>query len=112
MSQISASRLISEVAAGPNVFNLSLRTTPMPASIACTRIMQEATATSHSYELLNRGTRQIAASAVLRAVAYSALMRDSPSAERTAAIEKPRLTSALVMVMAAQSKNGVVIWEV
>jgi hypothetical protein len=112
MSQISASTLIREVTAGPNVFILSSRATPMLASIACTRIMQEATATSHSYEPLNRGTRQIAASAVLRAAAYSALTRDSPSAERAAAIEKPRLTSALVMVMAAQSKNGVVIREV
>ena len=51
---------------------------------------------------MKNATTATTTSAMLRAVAYLDAVREAPSAGRSAAIEKPRLTNALTAVIAAQ----------
>ena len=91
--------------AGPYVFILSRMITPITASKTRTKIMIEAMAMSHTDAPLKKGTRLTKARGALRAVAYSAFVRATPSDERTAATEKPRLGNVLAAVMTAHTQT-------
>lgn len=95
--------------AGPYVFILSPIVIPITASMAWTKIINDAMAMSQTFDLLKKVTRLARASGALRAVAYNAFVRASPSDVRAAATEKPRLVNALIAVIAAQDQNDIVM---
>ena len=72
-------------------------------------IMQHAIACSHEVEPVKNGTALAKAKAKLRAQAYSAMVRTSFAVSKVAAIENPRLITALTAVITAQKMNGTFI---
>ena len=71
-------------------------------------IMQHAIACSHEVEPVKNGTALASTKAKLRAQAYNAMVRTSFAA-KVAAIENPRLITALTAVITAQKMNGMFI---
>jgi hypothetical protein len=72
-------------------------------------IMLQAIANSHGVEPVRNGTALAITKATLRAQVYSAVLRTSFTVLKAAAIEKPRLITALTVVISAQKKNGMFI---
>ncbi len=72
-------------------------------------IMQHAIACSHEVEPVKNGTALASTKAKLRAQAYSAMVRTSFAVSKVAAIENPRLITALTAVITAQKINGTFI---
>src|ERR1700704_5335389 len=72
-------------------------------------IMLKAIACSHGVEPVRIGTALAMTKATLRALVYSAMLRTSSGVLKTAAIENPRLIAALIAVMSAQKRNGMLI---
>ena len=69
MSQTRAARLVTAIAAGPNVFLRSLIVTPTPASATCRMIIPTATASSQRLHPVANGTTLMIANAMLLAQA-------------------------------------------
>jgi hypothetical protein len=72
-------------------------------------IMQHAIASSQEVEPVKNGTTLTRTKATLRAQAYSAMLRTSIAVWKVAAIENPRLITALTAVISAQKINGMLI---
>jgi hypothetical protein len=69
-------------------------------------IMLQAIACSHGVEPVKNGTALTSTKATLRAQVYSAILRTSFAVLKAAAIENPRLTTALTAVINAQKRKG------
>ena len=69
MSHTSAARLVTAIAAGPNVFILYLMWSHTPASNACRMIIPTATASSQRLHPVANGTTLMIANAMLLAQA-------------------------------------------
>ena len=74
-------------------------------------IMLQAIACSHGVEPVKNGTALTSTKATLRAQAYSAMLRTSFAVLKAAAIENPRLITALTAVISAQKRNGILIQD-
>ena len=72
-------------------------------------IMLQAIACSHGVEPVKNGTALTSTKATLRAQVYSAILRTSFAVLKAAAIENPRLTTALTAVINAQKRKGMLI---
>jgi len=72
-------------------------------------IMQHAIASSHEVEPVKNGTALASARATLRAQVYSATLRTSFAGVKVAAMENPRLITALTAVISAQTINDMFI---
>src|SRR3981081_1495642 len=72
-------------------------------------IMLQAIACSHGVEPGRNGTALAKTKATLRAQLYSAMLRPSSAVLKAAAIENPRLITALTAVISAQKRNGMFI---
>src|SRR5712672_4459276 len=72
-------------------------------------IMLKAIACNHGVEPVRNGTALTITKATLRAQVYSAMVRTSFVVLKTAAIENPRLITALAAVISAQKRNGMFI---
>ena len=73
--------------------------------------MLQAIACSHGVEPVKNGTALTSTKATLRAQAYSAMLRTSFAVLKAAAIENPRLITALTAVISAQKRNGMLIQD-
>src|SRR5882757_2904306 len=74
-------------------------------------IMLQAIACSHGVEPVKNGTALTSTKATLRAQMYSAMLRTSLAVLKAAAIENPRLITALTAVISAQKRNGMLIQD-
>ena len=74
-------------------------------------IMLQAIACSHGVEPVKNGTALTSSKATLRAQVYSATLRTSLAVLKAAAIENPRLITALTAVISAQKRNGMLIQD-
>src|SRR4030081_175046 len=74
-------------------------------------IMLQAIANSHGVEPVINGTPLTITKATLRAQVYSAVLRTSFAVLKAAAIENPRLITALTVVINAQKRNGMFIQD-
>ena len=74
-------------------------------------IMLQAIACSHGVEPVKNGTALTSTKATLRAQMYSAMLRTSFAVLKAAAIENPRLITALTAVISAQKRNGMLIQD-
>jgi hypothetical protein len=74
-------------------------------------IMLQAIACSHGVEPVKNGTALTSTKATLRAQVYSATLRTSLAVLKAAAIENPRLITALTAVISAQKRNGMLIQD-
>jgi hypothetical protein len=74
-------------------------------------IMLQAIANSHGVEPVTKGTALTITRATLRAQVYNAMLRTSLAVLRAAAIENPRLITALTVVINAQKRNGMFIQD-
>src|SRR6267154_5492366 len=74
-------------------------------------IMLQAIACSHGVEPVKNGTALTSTKATLRAQVYSATLRTSLAVLKAAAIENPRLITALTAVISAQKRNGILIQD-
>jgi hypothetical protein len=74
-------------------------------------IMLQAIANSHGVEPVRNGTALTITKATLRAQVYSAALRTSFAVLKVAAIENPRLITALTAVINAQKRNRVFIQD-
>jgi len=74
-------------------------------------IMLHAIACSHGVEPVKNGTALTSTKATLRAQVYSATLRTSLAVLKAAAIENPRLITALTAVISAQKRNGMLIQD-
>jgi hypothetical protein len=74
-------------------------------------IMLQAIACNHGVEPVRNGTALTITKATLRAQVYSAMVRTSFVELKTAAIENPRLITALAAVISAQKRNGMFIQD-
>ena|ERR1700710_2496184 len=74
-------------------------------------IMLQAIANSHGVEPVRNGTALTITKATLRAQVYSAVLRISFAVLKAAAIENPRLITALTVVINAQKRNGMFIQD-
>ena len=73
--------------------------------------MLQAIACSHGVEPVKNGTALTSTKATLRAQVYSATLRTSLAVLKAAAIENPRLITALTAVISAQKRNGMLIQD-
>src|ERR1700682_831193 len=74
-------------------------------------IMLQAIACNHGVEPVRNGTALTITKATLRAQVYSAMVRTSFVVLKTAAIENPRLITALAAVISAHKRNGMFIQD-
>jgi len=74
-------------------------------------IILQAIACSHGVEPVKNGTALTSTKATLRAQVYSATLRTSLAVLKAAAIENPRLITALTAVISAQKRNGILIQD-
>src|SRR5882724_9443451 len=74
-------------------------------------IMLQAIACNHRVEPVKNGTALTSTKATPRAQAYSAMLRTSFAVLKAAAIENPRLITALTAVISAQKRNGMLIQD-
>ena len=74
-------------------------------------IMLQAIACSHGVEPVKNGTALTSTKATLRAQVYSATLRTSLAVLKAAAIENPRLITALTAVISAQKRKGMLIQD-